>query len=81
MKLGDTMKPKLFLIPPNSSLESFTYNNDEIYAEIQFNLNLHYCKRCGKPLVDIKSIENEMGPTCYLVSMEEKRKHKCSKLF
>lgn len=59
-------------------------NDDSTTSEYHidgFNEELHICKRCGKPITDIKSILNEMGPTCYQKYLCEKCYKKTKKLF
>jgi hypothetical protein len=47
----------------------------------EIDKKIHLCKRCGKPISDIDSILNGMGPTCYQKHLCEVCQNKSKKLF
>ncbi len=43
---------------------------------------IYYCRRCGRPIKHLESVNQNMGPICYKHYCEEiKKKHKHKNLF
>ena len=47
----------------------------------EMDTKIHLCRRCGRRIKDIQSIELGMGPTCYLKYLREKCQNKTHHLF
>ena len=76
------MTSKLFDIDNEyiSVLEHNEHNNSDIKLD-GYSEEIHICRRCKRPITDVESIINGMGPVCYRKYLCEKCYNKTKKLF